>query len=70
MFIFQSSKTFQTYLKIQSKIHRNKKRQYTYIGAKIMSDMHIEEHFSPFKSNQCLALDILQRKSTEDSLWP
>lgn len=26
-----------------------------------MSDMHIE-HFSPFKSNQCLALDILQRK--------
>lgn len=24
--------------------------------------MHIEEHFfSPFKSNQCLALDILQR---------
>lgn len=30
-----------------------------------MSDMHIEEHFSPFKSNQCLALDVLQRKRAQ-----
>ena len=30
-----------------------------------MSDMHIEEHFSPFKSNQCLALNILQRKRAQ-----
>lgn len=31
-----------------------------------MSDMHIEEHFfPPFKSNQCLALDILQRKRAQ-----
>lgn len=32
-----------------------------------MSDMHIEEHFSPFRSNQCLALDVLQRKRGQET---
>lgn len=55
-------------LKSNPRFTEIKKRQYTYIGAKIMSDMHIEEHFSPFRSNQCLARGVLQRRRAQKTL--